>query len=71
METEEENRSAGATHYYVFTFLFWVLVVVSQLHFCLVALVGFLLSRGIVSQVIRGALFVGGEVAISLSGLSW
>ena len=34
--TEEENRSAGMTGYYVFAFLFWVLVAAGRPHFCLV-----------------------------------
>ena len=70
MGTEEESRSAGRAGYYVFAFLFWVLVVAGQPRFCLVALVGLLLGRGIVGRAIRGVVSVGGEVAVGLSGLS-
>ena len=33
--TEEENRSAGSTVYYIFVFLFRVLVAASRPRFCL------------------------------------
>ena len=68
--TEEESRSAGGVGYYVFAFLFWVLMVASRPRFCLIALVSLLLGQDIVGQAIGGAVLVGGEVAVGLSGLS-
>ena len=67
--TKKESRSADGAGYYVFSFLFWVLVVTGRPHFCLVALIGLLLGRGIVGRAIGGAVLVGGEVAIGLLGL--
>ena len=68
--TEEENRSAGGAGYCVFAFLFGVLVVAGRPRFCLVALVGLLLGRGIVGRAMGGAVLTGGEVAVGLLGLS-
>ena len=67
--TKEENRSAGGAGYSVFAFLFWVLVIAGQSRFCLIALVGFLLSQSIVDRAIGGAVSAGREVAIGLLGL--
>ena len=47
-----------------------MLLVAGRPRFCLVALVGLLLGQGIEGQAIRGAVSVGGEVAVGLSGLS-
>ena len=47
-----------------------MLVVAGQPRFCLVVLVGFLLSWNIVGQAIGGVVLVGEEVAIDLLGLS-
>lgn len=54
--------------YYIFTLLFEVLIA-GQSRFCLVALVGLLLSWGIVSWAIKSTVSIKGEIAISLLGL--
>ena len=69
MGTEEENRFAGGAGYCVFAFLFQVLVA-GLPRFCLVALVGLLLGRGIVSRAMGGAVSTRGEVTVGLLGLS-
>ena len=70
VKTEDKSRCAGGAGYYVFVFLFWVLVIDGRPCFYLVALVGLLLGRVIVSWAIKDMVSTGGEIAVGLLGLS-